>query len=359
MKKIYIWSAIIILAIIGLTVLRSDRGDIRTIKIGAVLPLTGSQAHVGEGLRNAIELAKKDLPANGKYKYEVIYEDNQFDAKTAATVANKLISVDKVDVILDAYAPIGNAISPITEKNKIVHIGIAFDQKVAAGDYNFLLFMTPDTAARTFLEEMRTRGLRKLGIFHVNNSGIAAVYEAVKNAAPNYGISIVSDEMFQPGERDFRNIITKSAPSKADLYALFALSPELEVLARQLNEHQMHNQTTIVYFELTQDRSLFEGLWFVGYTKIDPAFEQEYKKAYRKDITFGVPNIYDAFNVVVRAAETYQGEGKPSPTYLADNIQHAPDTEGTLGTLRVNIEGVIDSSASVKMIRNGKLETLR
>ncbi|MDB5259390.1 MAG: ABC-type branched-chain amino acid transport system, periplasmic component, branched-chain amino [Candidatus Taylorbacteria bacterium] len=344
---------IVIIGIIAWNVGGSS-ADGKTIKIGVVLPLTGTQAHVGEGLKNAVELAEKNLGST-KFKYDVIFEDDRFDPKTAVTAAQKLISIDKVDAILDAYASIGNAVSPITEKAGITHIGIAFDPKIAEGSHNFLLFTRPDTAARTFLEEMRRRDIHTLGIFRLNNQGILAVYQSVKNLAGEYGVTIVSDESFQPGERDFKEIITKSAKGKAGVYALLTLSPELEILAKQLNDQGIHNQTSIIYFELAQDKAVFNGLWSVGYGKVSTDLESEYKAAYGKDLTFGVPNIYDAFNVIVRASEAYAGKGKPTSDYIAQQILQASDVEGALGKLHVSPERIIDSPALIKVMKDGKM----
>ncbi len=355
-RKIYLIVTTILVVILAAFVLHvTQRSDNTTIKIGVAIPLTGTQAHVGGGLRNAIRLAQSQVK-DTKYSYEVVFEDTQFDQKTAATVAQKLISVDKVDVILDAYAPIGNVISPIAEENKVVHIGIAFDPKVAVGEYNFIMFTKPDTAVRTFLQEMRKKGLHTISVFWVNNQGIISVNESLKKLSPEYGISILSNEGFQPGERDFRQIVAKSIPYKADIYVLLSLSPELELLAKQLNNQGVHNQTTIMYFELSQDKALFNGLWSVGYSEVSSRLEAEYKAAYNTELTFAVPNMYDAFNTVVRAAESYKGSGKPSKEYIANYIQNSPDIEGATGLLHVDKSGIIDAPPSVKIMREGKLE---
>ena len=344
--------AVVVFILIGTA--SHNQNQAKTIRIGAVLPLSGVQAFVGEGMKNALELALQNLDTT-KYNYELIVEDGAFDVKTSISAANKLIEVDKVDAIIDAYAPIGNAISPITEKAKVVHIDIAFDPKIAEGDYNFILFTTPETAARSFLGEMQKRGLKKLGIFRVNNQGIASVHASIDELADKYGITIVSDEVFQPGERDFKGIIAKSARGKADLYALLALSPELEILAQQLHEQNIHNLSSTIYFELAKDKSVFEGLWSIGYGKTSSDFDARYKAAYGRELGFGSANVYDAFNVIVQAAESVAGQNKPTSQHIAEKIQSIKDFEGVLGKLHVNDIGIIDTPTMVKVVKDGKL----
>jgi branched-chain amino acid transport system substrate-binding protein len=316
--------------------------------------MTGNNGFAGEGIRDAINLAQSKL-TDTKYKYEVIFEDTQVDPKSAATVAQKLINIDKVDAIIDAYAPIGNIIAPIAEETKIVHIGIAFDARAANGVYNFIHFHTPDTSARAFLTEMNKKGLKTLGIFHLNNPGILAAHDSIVKLSPEYGIEIVSDQEFKSGDRDFRSIIMKSAVSKADLYAVLSIPPELDILAKQMKDIGLSNMSTAIYFELSTNKSLYEGLWSIGFGTASDAFVKEYKDTYKKDIAFGGPNAYDAFNLIVNAAESYSGEGKPTTRFIADKIQNLKNYEGVLGKLTVDEAGIIDSPVLVKIVKNGVL----
>ena len=349
-----------IVAIIGIVLVIAvvfavrDSGPSRdTIKIGAILPLTGNQAFIGEGIRNALDLALRNI-GKTRHSYELIVEDNGFDVKTSITAARKLIEIDKVDVIIDAYAPIGNAVSPITQKEGITHISIAFDPKIAEGAYNFILFTTPETAARSFLAEMRKRDLKTLSIFRVNNQGIAAVHASIEAHAMEYGVRIVSDEVFQPGERDFKGLIARSMSAKPDLYALLALSPELEVLAKQLHDQKIQAISSTIYFELAKDKTPFEGLWSIGYGAVDPSFEDEYRKMYGRELGFGAANAFDAFGVVVRAAEQLH-PAEVSSAALADNIQNMASYDGVLGTLYIDQAGIMDTPTLVKVVREGRL----
>ncbi len=331
----------------------SDSG---VIKIGVIIPLTGTQAFAGEGLKDALILAQEDLNKQKdsgktfKYKYKLIFEDGQLDPKTAISAANKLINVDKVNVLIDAYAPIGSAVSSIAEKEGIVHMSVAFDPKIAEGKYNFVLFMKPDTVSKVFLEELKNKKIKNISVLRVNNSGIASVYQSIKDLSPNYGINISSEEIFQPGEKDFKNVTMKSISSKPDEYVVLALSPEIELLTKQLNDYGVTNITTAFYFDVAQKKEIFNGLWFVGYSKLnDLGFEERYKERFKREMTFGVPNFYDAFNLIVDIAEKYKGNQKPDSNYFADKIGQLKDFKGVLGNLSSDIEGIIDTPASTKV----------
>jgi branched-chain amino acid transport system substrate-binding protein len=355
-NKIYLISIILLVVVaIFVSYNKFDRGE-NVVKIGVVLPLTGNNAFAGEGMKNALNLALSKIDqTKSNHKYQLIIENCALDTKIAISATRKLINVDKVNAIISAYAPMGNAISPIAEQNKVTHIGIAFDPKIAEGKYNFVLFTTADTASRSLFDELKKRDIKTIGIYHLNNPGILAVFNAMKKRSQEYGISIVSEEQFQPGERDFRSIIVKVSSKKPQMNVLLSIPPELDILSKQLSDQGIKNQTTTIYFETTQNKSLYEGLWSIGYAKISSEFEDEYVNRFKKDITFGVPNVYDAFNLLVKAYES-SADNLPDNDYIANYLQNVKDYHGVLGLLNTDSQGIIDTPTSVKIVRNGKLE---
>src|SRR3990167_8003750 len=81
------------LAFTGTAISESQPGS---VKIGAVLPLTGDSAAWGEQGKYGIELAVEEINSkggiNGK-NLEVVYEDSQAIPKNAVTSIQKLINV--------------------------------------------------------------------------------------------------------------------------------------------------------------------------------------------------------------------------------------------------------------------------
>ena len=56
-----------------------------------------------------------------KYNYEIIFEDNQMITSKTAVIENKLININKVDVISSFFSAHGFVVAPIAEKHKIFH----------------------------------------------------------------------------------------------------------------------------------------------------------------------------------------------------------------------------------------------
>jgi branched-chain amino acid transport system substrate-binding protein len=105
---------------------RGGGGSRSTVKIGAVLPLTGDSAAWGDQGRKGIEVAVREVNDSGGVNgqpIEVVYEDSQANPRLAVSAISKLISVDKVPAVVgDAVSATTLAMAPIAEETQVVLI---------------------------------------------------------------------------------------------------------------------------------------------------------------------------------------------------------------------------------------------
>lgn len=331
-----------------------------TVKIGVILPLTGDLAFMGTGAQKALLLATDEFK-DTKYNYEVIFEDNQFDLKKTASAANKLISIDNVDVIMSFGSAGGRVVSPIAEENKVIHfVNGASDQTVAVGEYNFLHWTAPAEEAKALVGELQRREVKKLGIISANQEGVLAIVNAIKEDLKNTDIQTVTDQSYNPGEKDFRSIISKVKNSGAEIYLIEAFSPELEVLVKQMKDAGIKTpMTSVELFEATEQKSLFEGEWYVNAAEALSAFANKYKAKYGIEPSLGTPNEYDMMNMIKFAYENVgTGQKKPSHEDVIKELYKIKDFESSLGKVSINSDGVVISKAVIRMIKDGKPVTI-
>ena len=93
------------------------------IKVGFSMALTGSVAPNGKQILLALEIWRDDVNAKGGLlgrPVELVYYDDQSNPSNVPTIYSKLISVDKVDLILGPYATnmAAAAMPTITQNNK-------------------------------------------------------------------------------------------------------------------------------------------------------------------------------------------------------------------------------------------------
>ena len=98
-----------------------------TVKIGAVQPLSGKMSVYGEGFQRALNLAVEEVNAAGGIKgqdLEIVYEDNLSTAQGSVSALQKLISIEKLPVVIGPAASSNFlATCPIAEREKTVFIG--------------------------------------------------------------------------------------------------------------------------------------------------------------------------------------------------------------------------------------------
>ncbi len=354
---------IVILIIMSPIIAWSQNTNIRpNIKVGVILPLTKDYSFLGEPIKNAILLAKTQIGENTKYEYNLIIEDGQLDPQLTAAAAQKLINIDKVDAIITFNSGVGNIVSPLAQANKIIHMGIASDQNVAKGEYNFIHWTQPEEEARVFVSELRRRGIKRLAVLGVLEGGGENILNSVKNSIKGSDISIVSEEMFITEESDFRTTFLKSQQQKPDIYLILVGTNRLDLIAKQRLELGIKTPlTSIETFEFTKNPSQLEGMWYVQAAEASSNFLNIYRKTYVKDPTVGAPNAFDEFNLIVtayEAAETYPNR-KPTSNAVIEKLLNIKDFAGALGPLSVSPEGIVNSLAIVKEIRDGKFIALK
>ncbi len=96
----------------------------KTIKIGALLPLTGALLHEGPQVRKGIDLALEHYGGRvaGK-KIELYVEDSGTDPTTALDKARKLVERDGVSIIIGPQASnVAQAVQPYLMEKKIISL---------------------------------------------------------------------------------------------------------------------------------------------------------------------------------------------------------------------------------------------
>ena len=127
MKKITLLSSLMAAVAMLFSQASLAASDCGEITIGSAISLTGKYAtngvHAQKGYEYAISKIKENggVKVGGKcYNFKVIYYDDESKGDRGATLAERLISQDKVQYMLGPYSSgMTKAIAPVTEKYKI------------------------------------------------------------------------------------------------------------------------------------------------------------------------------------------------------------------------------------------------
>ena len=96
-----------------------------TIRIGAILPLTGPGALIGTQQMRGIQFAIDQTNAKGGVrgnKIEVVFEDNQAKPDQSILSFNKLVDLQHLPMIFTAYSGPSLAMAPLATRKKVLMI---------------------------------------------------------------------------------------------------------------------------------------------------------------------------------------------------------------------------------------------
>ncbi|MEW6585517.1 MAG: ABC transporter substrate-binding protein [Nitrospirota bacterium] len=334
-----------------------------TFKIGETLPLTGKLGFMGESMKEALLMAKEEVEKQGglKFNYEVIFEDDQLDPKLTANTVNKLINIDKVDAVISLDSGGGNITSELASAANIIHFGIAVSPTVADGKTNFLHWTTPREHSRVMIDALNKRGLKKVGILRSNYEDFEVQGNDFRDAVKGTGIEVVSEQVFELGEKDFRSFIAKMKENeknnKPDIYLVLEMSPGLEIMTKAMMDAKIKtDMTSMMSFETTEEVNLFEGKWYVSPADATQEFTTNYNNKYKKNWVICAPNAYDVYKMIVFAVEhaAKSPSEKPTTQQIAAELFKIKDFNASLGTLWMDDKGMVQSKAQVKIVKDGK-----
>ena len=220
----------VLCACLALTACEKD--DANTIKIGAVLPLTGSNAPFAEAMKAGMTAAIADK-TNTKYKYKIVFEDGQSQAAKSVSAAQKLVSADRVKAMFSHTTAIGRAIAPVAESANVLNLNATLERETTEpmGKTSFFQGPSVESYHATFMHAMKANKVKSVGII-AQNVGVSCPGAKVLAGKLNAAGIKANTECFNPGERDFKAIINKLNKVDADMVSGFP--PESDIVLRAL-----------------------------------------------------------------------------------------------------------------------------
>jgi branched-chain amino acid transport system substrate-binding protein len=228
-NKIFI-AVIIILIAAGVVAYKNSRSNTgrssdATIKIGALLPLTGAFAAYGEDTQNGLQLAQQEIEQRTGWKVDLIIEDSASDPKVAAQAANKFINVERVPAVIAGSGSSSNlAVAPLMEQAKVPYIVISSTPKLnEAGKYVFKVHPDIQGEVIRMLQYMVRHEVKKVAVVYDQSSDTQIVAkDEFLSRAREAGLEILASEGLDGrATSDFRTVLTKATSSQPQaLYLL-------------------------------------------------------------------------------------------------------------------------------------------
>ena len=179
----------------GLVAALATSGVLAEITVGVSIASTGPQASLGVHYRNAFELMPKTL---GGEPVRYIVLDNASDATNAARNARKLVSEDKVDVLMGSNGvPATLAMAQVATESKtplvtLSPVGLPADNV----NWTFIVPQPTELMMDAVARDIKKRNLKTLGYIGFSDGWGDLVLKASESHAASAGYRIVTNERY-------------------------------------------------------------------------------------------------------------------------------------------------------------------
>ena len=318
-------------------------------RVALLVPMSGSNAAVGQSIANAANLAILDT---GVAKVRVTV----YDTSLGAEVAAKKALADGNQLFLGPLlAEDVRAVAPVAQSGRVPVIAFSNDASVA-GNGTYLLGFTPAGAVERVVDYAAGRGVKRFaGLMPSGLYGRRASTVLIK-AAENAGGQVVAMESYDRSPQSLTMAVRKLGPPGAYDAVLVADSGRMMLAASPLIRKAGGANAHILGTELwNTEPSLgaspaMRGAWFAS---VSDGMYHQFATKYRARFGRGPYRLaslgYDAVLLVVRVAGGWELDAPFPIARLTD----AGGFSGVDGAFRFGRDGVAQRALEVKQVGPG------
>jgi branched-chain amino acid transport system substrate-binding protein len=218
------------------------------IKIGTGLALTGGGAPAGKMLLAALEIWRDDINAKGGLlgrPVEVIYYDDQSTTANVPGIYTKLITVDKVDLLVGPYGTnfVAPAMPTIIQNNKMV---ISYTAIGINREYNYPKYfsMVPvgqqgvNAFSKGFFEMAAAQKPKPqtVAILAADAEFAQSTAQGAREELKKHGFRLIYDKNYPPSTTDYTPVVRALAATNPDVVFVGAYPPDNVGIVRAANE---------------------------------------------------------------------------------------------------------------------------
>ncbi len=337
--------------------------DKNSIKIGAVLPLTGDIAEYGQRVKKGIDLAIQEINSqNTSVSIDVIYEDSEGKPNKGLFAAQKLLSDGKVEIIIGAVSStVTLAIEPLTTKKKVILFSPAASNPKLTGISPYFLRNWPsDVLEAKVLSDYAYKSLNisSVSILYVNNDYGIGLMNEFKQNFESLGGKVKAIETYNQAEVDFRSQLSNIKLNEPDAIYLAGYHKEMANATIQIFELGIDSQIlgdadygVQELLEITGNSS--EGAIFVIPETDDNnstalKFKNAFKDKYNSEPSIFEANGYDCIKLIFDALQS----GCDNNSDIVDLINNLKNYGGAFGKLTFSEGDVIKPISIMKVQDN-------
>jgi len=336
-----------------------------TVKIGALLPLTGGVSAFGDLVKKGIELAHDERGTVLGEKIEVVYLDTRSEKTEAANGAARLVDKEGVIAIVGEVIS-GNSLAAgeIVEKKKVPMISPSSTNPLVTQGKKFVsrvCFIDPVQGIALAEFASKTLKVKKVTVFtDVEQDYSVGLSNYFMERFKKYGGQVLQVQ-YKSGDQEFSAQLSQALSYGSEAIVVTGYYNEIALVAQQAKSLGYKG------YILTGDGAdapeliqiggqAVEGLYFTAHyhpdaqiTSVSKKFVDAYTKKFgAKPSTFAALG-YDAYMLLVEAIDRAKSK---DPEKIAAAVRSIQNFQGATGIITIDSNGNPNKDIIIEVVKN-------
>jgi len=296
------------------------------LTIGALFPMSGSNAEYGEvfstGANLAVEHINRDQKLSGKLSIQ--YEDSQALPMQGVIGMNKLVNVSRVPFVLSAFTGVSKAIAPVGTRSHTVMVnggGVGPDL-AELGEYFWNTIPLVDFEVQAMVPFLvKERGYKRVALVYVDDPLGQSVREVLGAQLTKHGAELAGAFSIPVTAQQFSGLAARVRDTRPDAVYIASYGSQQAQIVKQLRDNGVSQPiasysafSTPSAMTLPEARGSFYTSQQVDWDKGDDLTKRvlaDYKEKHGKAPNAYVLNYYNAVLTFAELAAALEKAGKP------------------------------------------------
>ena len=352
------------------------------IKVGALLAVTGPASFLGAPEARTLEMLAEELNAKGGIggrKIQLVVKDTGASPEKAISFAKQLIDEEKVFAIVGpSTSGETMAMKAVAEEGRTILLSCAAAEVIVNPVARYV-FKTPqkdsDAVVKIF-QQMRKMGLTRIGVLTSNTGFGKAGKEQIEKLAPEHGIQIAVNEVYDKAATDLTAEATKLKAASVQAVLNWSIEPAQSIVLKNVRQlglaipiFQSHGFANIQYVKAAGAAA--EGVVFPAGKLVvaellpdkDPqkavlvSYKKAYEARYKEDVSAFGGHAWDAFMILARALREV-GADREKVRSTIENMRGFVGTAGIFDFSPADHNGLGIDAFEMLTVKDGKFALL-
>ncbi len=352
------------------------------IKVGALLAVTGPAALLGAPEARTLEMRVQELNARGGVggrTIQLVIKDTGGSPEKAVSFARQLIEEEKVFAIIGpSTSGESMAVKGIAEEGKTLLLSLAAAEAIVNPVLPHVFKVAPkdSLAVELIFQRMQRMGVTRLGLLSSNTGFGKGGKEQVEKLAPQYGLSLLVNEVYDKNATDLTAEVVKMKAAGVQALLNWSIEPAQSIVLKNARQIQLavplfqsHGFANVQYAKAAG--SAAEGVIFPAsrivvadqlpagnpQKPVVEAYRKAYEARYKEDVsTFG-GHAWDAFGILVKAIEQV-GPDRVKVRAAIEEMKGFVGTAGIFNFSPTDHNGLDIGAFELCTVRNGRFAPL-